>query len=46
MLVLTAVDSLRQQWRDVLEYLAGVCCDALSGEEREGLIPKLRPTTT
>jgi hypothetical protein len=30
----------------VLAYLAGVCRDALSGEAREGLIPKLRPTTT
>jgi transposase len=44
--VLTAVASLRQQGREVLEYLAGVCRDALSGEAREGLIPKLRPTTT
>lgn len=41
--VLTAVASLRQQGRDVLEYLAGVCRDALSGEAREGLIPKLTP---
>ena len=44
--VLTAVASLRQQGRDVLAYLAGVCRDALSGEAREGLIPKLRHTTT
>jgi transposase len=44
--VLTAVASLRQQGRDVLEYLAGVCRDALSGGAREGLIPKLSPTAT
>ena len=44
--VLTAVASLRQQGRDVLEYLAGVCHDALSGEAREGLIPQLSPMTT
>lgn len=37
--VLTAVESLRQQGRDVLEYLAGVCRDALSGKAREQLIP-------
>src|SRR5215207_4773719 len=36
--VLTAVESLRQQGRDVLTYLAGVCRDALSGVAREGLI--------
>jgi transposase len=42
--VLTAVASLRQQGRDVLEYLAGVCRAALSGEVCEGLIPKLTPT--
>lgn len=41
--VLTTVACLRQQGRDVLEYLAGVCRDALSGEAREGLIPKLSP---
>jgi transposase len=44
--VLTAVASLRQQGRNVLEYLAGVCRDALSGEAREALLPKLSPTTT
>ena len=44
--VLTAVESLRQQGRDVLEYLAGVCRCALSGGACEGLIPKLIPTTT
>jgi transposase len=44
--VLTAVASLRQQGRDVLEYLAGVCRAALGGEARAGLIPQLRPTTT
>jgi transposase len=44
--ILTVVQSLRQQGRDVLEYLAGVCRDALSGEAHEGLIPTLSPTTT
>ena len=44
--VLTAVASLRQQGRDVLEYLTGVYRNLLSGEAREGLIPKLSPTTT
>jgi transposase len=44
--ILTAVASLRQQGRDVLEYLAGVCRDALSNEVREGLIPQLSSTPT
>jgi transposase len=44
--VLTAVASLRQQGRDVLEYLAGVCRDALSVEVREGLTPVLSSTPT
>jgi len=44
--VLTAVQSLRQQGRDVLAYLAGVCRAALSGEAREGLIPVLSHTPT
>jgi transposase len=43
--VLTAVESLRQQGRDVLEYLAGVCRGALSGAACEGLIPKPMPIT-
>jgi len=42
--VLTGVQSLRQQGRGVLEYLAGVCRGALSGDAGEGLIPKLSPT--
>jgi transposase len=44
--VLTAVTTLRQQGRDVLEYLAVVCLAALGGEACEGLTPKLSPTTT
>jgi transposase len=44
--VLTAVASLRQQGRDVLEYLTGVCRAALSGVAREGLIPQLSPIST
>jgi transposase len=39
--VLTAVQTLWQQGRDVLEYLCGVCRSALSGEVCEGLIPRL-----
>lgn len=37
--VLTAVTTLRQQGRDVLGYLVGVCRGALSGEVRAGLVP-------
>jgi transposase len=44
--VLTAVQTLRQQGRDVLEYLYGVCRSVLSGEMYEGLIPRLSRTTT
>lgn len=44
--VLTAVASLRQQARAVLEYLAGVCRAALSDEARGGLIPRSSLTTT
>jgi hypothetical protein len=44
--VLTAVESLRQQGRDVPEYLCGVCRSALSGEVCEGLIPRLSRTPT
>jgi hypothetical protein len=43
---LTAVQTLRQQGRDVLEYLYGVCRSVLSGEMYEGLIPRLSRTTT
>ncbi|HEX8096678.1 MAG TPA: IS66 family transposase [Pyrinomonadaceae bacterium] len=44
--VLTAVTSLRQQGRDVLEYLAGVCRSALAGGAHERLIPTLSPLPT
>lgn len=44
--VLTAVASLRQQGRDVLEYLAGVCRATLNGEAREGLVPQPLLKTT
>ena len=43
--VLTAVQSPRQQGRDVLKYLVGVCRDAFSGEAPEGLLPRLSSTT-
>ena len=39
--VLTAVQTLRQQGRDVLAYLTEVCRGALSGEVRTQLIPAL-----
>jgi transposase len=42
----TAVATLRQQGRDVLEYLAGVCRRSLKGEVGEGLIPQLSSTPT
>jgi transposase len=44
--ILTAVATLRQQERDVLEYLCSVCRSALSAEVCEGLIPKLSPSPT
>lgn len=44
--MLTTVESLRQQGRDVLAYLTGVCRAALSGEAREGLIPTFSHTPT
>jgi transposase len=39
--VLTAVQTLRQQGRDVLAYLAEVCRSGLSDEARAGLVPGL-----
>jgi len=44
--VLTAVQSLRQQGRDVLEYLVEVCRSALSGDAQPGLVPGLSCRTT
>jgi transposase len=44
--VLTAVQSLREQGREVLEYLSNVCRSALSGEACERLIPRLTCTPT
>jgi transposase len=44
--VLTAVASLRQQGRGVLEYLTGVCRAALNGGMQEQLIPILLCRTT
>jgi transposase len=37
--ILSAVTTLRQQGRDVLEYLTEACRSALSDEVRKGLIP-------
>jgi transposase len=37
--ILTVVTSLRQQGREVLEYLADACRGALGGEVQRGLIP-------
>jgi transposase len=44
--ILTAVVTLRQQGRDVLEYLSGVCRSVLGEEVCDGLIPKLSRTPT
>jgi len=44
--VLTAVQTLRQQGRDVLKYLVEVCRSALSGEVQPGLVPDLSCRTT
>ncbi|HMF55839.1 MAG TPA: transposase, partial [Pyrinomonadaceae bacterium] len=43
--ILTAVETLRQQGRDILEYLAEMTRGAINGEVRVGLIPLLRTTT-
>jgi transposase len=37
--ILSAVTTLRQQGRDVLEYLTEACCSGLSDEVCKGLIP-------
>ena len=44
--VLTAVQSLRQQGREVLEYLVEVCHSALSGDAQPGLVPNRSGRTT
>jgi len=44
--ILTTVTTLRQQGRDVLEYLTKVCRSALAGEMLAGLIPDLLHQTT
>ena len=44
--ILTVVQSLRQQGRDVLGFLTEVCRGALTGEVREQLIPALPCGTT
>ena len=43
--ILTAVTGLRQQGRDVLEYLAEACRAALSNQDPSGLIPDSSSTT-
>lgn len=37
--ILTAVQTLRQQGRDVLEYLTEACREALSNQDPSGLVP-------
>ena len=37
--ILTAVQTLRQQGRDVLDYLTEACRSVLSGEVPRGLVP-------
>ena len=41
--ILTAVTSLRQQRRDVLEYLTAACAAAIRGELAPSLLPSARP---
>jgi transposase len=43
--ILTAVTTLRQQQRDVLDYLTAVCQAALCGEKPPSLLPQPRPVT-
>src|SRR5712691_10048353 len=42
--ILTAVTTLRQQRRDVLEYLTAACAAAVSGEPAPSLLPVPQPT--
>jgi transposase len=44
--VLTAVQTLRQQGRNVLEYLEEMCRSALSGDVQPGLVPDFSRRTT
>lgn len=41
--ILTAVTTLRQQQRDVLEYLTAACAAAIRGEQAPSLLPSGRP---
>jgi len=43
--ILTAVTTLRQQHRAVLEYLTTACAAALRGDKAPSLLPHLRPVT-
>jgi transposase len=42
--ILTAVTTLRQQRRDVLEYLTETCAAAICGEPAPSLLPMTQPT--
>jgi transposase len=42
--ILTAVTTLRQQRRDVLEYLTAACAAAICGEPAPSLLPTPQPT--
>lgn len=42
--ILTAVTTLRQQRRDVLEYLTATCAAAICGEPAPSLLPMTQPT--
>jgi len=42
--ILTAVTTLRQQRRDVLEYLTAACAAAIRGEPAPSLLPITQPT--
>ena len=41
--ILTAVTTLRQQQRDVLDYLTAACAAVLCGDKPPSLLPSVRP---
>jgi transposase len=44
--ILTTVTTLRQQQRDVLEYLTAACAATTRGDKSPSLLPQLRPVTS
>jgi len=43
--LLTVVTTLRQQERDVLDYLTDACAAHLTGAPSPSLLPQVQPTT-